>query len=159
MNAFLLAAEEGAAEKLLLQYIAYAAIIVAGILLLVLLNRLTGLPKHGELKVKLESFAEGLDKLSAQSKAYDRLKTVTKLIYRLDKLVYVSFTMSQKERDGDLDSLSSMLEGARNELTAYKTQKCEDAQRLANAHAKIDDASALLERIIERDRSIDQKHE
>lgn len=159
MNLLLAAEETARSDRLLLQYLIYAAVIVAGVLLLVLLNRITRPPKHTELKSRLQTFAEALDRVPERGEnAYEKLKTVAKLIYQLDKLVYVSFTMSQKERDADLDSFSVMLEGARNELTAYKASKCEVPQRLTNAQTKIGDAAALLDRIIERDRTIEKKN-
>lgn len=154
----LLAIEE--TEKLILQYAVYAAIIVLGVLLLILLKRLTRLPKHTELKTRLQNFSNELESVAEQNpKAADKLKCVPKLIYKLDKLVYTIYTTSQKERDGDLDNLSVMLESARSELVAYKSFKCEDPQRLANASAKIKEASALLDRIIERDKTIGKKNQ
>lgn len=155
MNGLLvLAAENGTSGVLLLRYAVYAAIIVIGILILALLKRLTRLPKHGELKNKIAALAAELD--SPRQNAYDRMKATAKQIYQLDKLIYASYSLAQKERDGDLDNLSVMLESARNELAAYKSVRCE-GDRLSAARAKIGDGIALLDKVIEREEHLKKK--
>lgn len=155
MNIFLLAADSSVTDSdhLLQKYIIYGIIIVVGIVVLSLIKYATRLPKHGELKGRLKTFLDTFDKIAKEEKekSYDKVKTAAELLYRLDKLIAVTATMAQKERDSDLDSLSVMLEGARNELSVYKTSKCEEEYRLLAVRSKVANGLALLDKIIERD--------
>lgn len=161
MNLYLLATEaatESATdpEKLLLQYIVYGAIIVVGIVCLILLKRASRLPKHKELKEQLTAFSTQLDAFSAEQngRTYDAIKSGKKLLYTLDKLIYVTSAMAQKERDGDLNTLSSKLESAREDLSAYRIGKHEDESRLTASRRKVAEAIALLDSILERDAAL-----
>lgn len=158
MSIFLLAADSSVTDssRLLQQYIVYGIIIVAGIIILSFIKYASRLPKHSELKDRLKSFLDAFDKVAKEEneKSYDKIKTAAELLYRLDKLIAVTATMAQKERDSDLDSLSVMLESARNELSAYKTSKCEEKYRLLAVRAKVANGLALLDKIIERDATL-----
>lgn len=155
-----LLAAETIDSNLILQYIVYGAIIVAGIVALVLIGRANRLPKHGELKNRLKAFSVQLDGAPAQEHpSYKQLKAISKLIYRLDKLVLITFSLAQKERDGDLDNLSVKLERARGELAAYRAGRCADGNRLEAARAGVGEAIVLLDKIIARDEKIGKKKE
>lgn len=161
MNVFLLLAENAENEaadtqKLILQYVIYAAIIVVGLIVLALLKRAARPPKHEELKTRLNDLLATLDGAIAEKdeSTYDKIKAVTKLLTKLDKLVYVTSVMAQKERDGDLDNLSGLLESARGELATYKAVTREEDYRLSSARGKIADGISLLDKIIERDAAL-----
>lgn len=160
MNALLLAAEETAQsqpERLWLQYVVYAAIIVAGIAVLLLMKRASRLPSHAELKKRLSGLVNALEEAEKEeSGAVGRMKTAAKLVTAVDRLSYTVYAMAQKERDGDLDSLSVLLEQARGELAALKTSSGERT-RLTAAREKVTAGIALLDRVIERDAAIAKK--
>ena len=63
MREFLLAAESGAAAglsgwDLALQYIIYGAVIVLSIVILILIRKRTRLPRHAEIKARLDKLLE-----------------------------------------------------------------------------------------------------
>lgn len=156
MSALLLAAEETDITALILQYVIYAAVIVAGIVILILLKRASRLPDHAEVKNRLGVILSLLDKEKEDcaENAYNRVKSVAKILSKLDKLIYCTSTMARKERDGDMDNLSVMLEYARGEIAAYKLMRRDETYRLTSARNKLAEADELLEKIIERDAAL-----
>ena len=76
--------------RLVLEYLLYAAIIVVGILLLIVLRRKTRLPRHGELRKQLAELSAQLEELRAAAEGAGMprmkfLKGMSKLVYRTDK--------------------------------------------------------------------------
>ena len=172
MNAFLLTqAAEGIAEtggpdtmRLVIEYIAYAVVIIVGIVILLAFRRASRPPKHTELKKQLESFAEDLTSVhdQAQRGVLPRLrfiKLVSKLTYRADKLAFTVDGMAEKERDGDLAALATLLEQAHAELSVYRygTHDAGDFAPMEAARHKLTEAIGLLTRIIERDKKLSAK--
>lgn len=165
MNMFLLtqAAGTGGSDtmRLVIEYIAYAVVIIIGIVILLAFRRASHLPKHTELKKQLESFADDLASVrdQAQRGTLPRLrfiKLVSKLTYRADKLAFTTDGMAEKERDGDLAALATLLEQAHNELSVYRygTHDAGDFAPMATAQHKLTEAIELLTRIIERDNKL-----
>lgn len=172
MNAFLLTqaaediAETGGPDtmRLVIEYIAYAVVIIVGIVILLAFRRASRPPKHTELKKQLESFAEDLTSVhdQAQRGVLPRLrfiKLVSKLTYRADKLAFTTDGMAEKERDGDLAALATLLEQAHAELSVYRygTHDAGDFAPMETARHKLTEAIGLLTRIIERDKKLSAK--
>ena len=172
MNAFLLTqAAENIAEtggpdtmRLVIEYIAYAVVIIVGIVILLAFRRASRPPKHTELKKQLEIFAEDLTSVhnQAQRGVLPRLrfiKLVSKLTYRADKLAFTTDGMAEKERDGDLAALATLLEQAHTELSVYRygTHDAGDFAPMEAAKNKLTEAIGLLARIIERDKKLSAK--
>lgn len=162
MNLFALLAEtaqtEVAAEadplRLILEYLLYAAIIVVGIFVLIILRRKTRLPRHKDLREQIGALSDSLDSLGKTDLAgLKSFKVISKLIYRTDKLIYVTDRMADKERDGQIGNISSLLGQARNELASYKvgSRLSEDSEGIRIAHEKTAEAVAILDRILARD--------
>lgn len=150
----LLLAESVDWTRIIIEYVAYAAVIVVGILILLLLRRKTRLPRHRELRVQLHDLSAAADAFRTQPpKGLKRFKALSALIYRLDKLIYVTDRMADKERDGQIAGISTLLTAARNELISYRSgqRDLSDEEGLALAQQKIADAAELLERILLRD--------
>ena len=144
--------------RLVLEYLFYAAIIVVGILLLIVLRRKTRLPRHGELRKQLAELSAQLEELRAAAEGAGMprmkfLKGMSKLVYRTDKLIYVTDCMADKERDGEIANISALLSQARTELAAYKfgTRTVQDAGGMRLAAGKLAEAEELLERVLARD--------
>lgn len=153
MNALLLTEQETSApERLWLQYIIYAAIIVAGIIVLLLMKRASRLPNHKELRKRLLGVAASMDEAIAQARTRSVIKTYAAFVSSIDRLSFTVYAMAQKERDGELDNLSVLLEQARGEL-----MKPSSEGNVAAARAKIGDGLSLLDKIIERDEAIAKK--
>ena len=55
--------------RLIIEYVIYAAVIVVGILILLLLRRKTRLPRHGELRGKLAAFSEDLESFRKETES------------------------------------------------------------------------------------------
>lgn len=151
--------------RLALEYALYAAIIVIGLLILWMLKKKDKLPKHSELKKSLESLHGDLQSLqNAEEKTeksrYDFFKVISKLLYRTDKLVYVTDRMAEKERDGNIDNVSDLLEGVRNDLAPYKFggKARDDMSGIAAAEDKLKKSVEVLERILERDDYLKSRH-
>lgn len=144
--------------RLILEYVVYAAIIVVGIFILLLLRSKTRLPRHNELRKKLADLCSELASLrkTVEDGTLPRLKltkAISGLIYRTDKLIYLTDRMAEKERDGEIASISTLLGQARNELTACRAgaraeQETDGAQA---AQQRADEALALMDRVIARD--------
>lgn len=144
--------------RLIIEYVIYAAIIVVGILILLLLRRKTRLPRHGELRGKLAAFSEDLESFrkETESGSFTRLKfmkAMSKLVYRADRFIYVTDRMADKERDGEIGSVSVLLGQARTELAAYKfgTRGMQDSGGIGAAQAKVAESVSLFDRILARD--------
>ncbi len=153
MNIVLLA-EALSGTRLLLEYLIYAAVIVVGILILLLLRRKTRLPRHSELKKELSDLRAAVAAFrKTELPRIKFYKGVTRLLYRTDKLIYVTDRMADKERDGEIDSVSGLLGQARSELAAYKqgARHAEDAEGIRLAAEKLDQAAAILDRVLARD--------
>ena len=162
MNFFALLAETAQAEvpaetdilRLVLEYLLYAAIIVIGIFILLLLRRKTRLPRHKELRDQLQNLSESLESLSKTNlSGLKSFKTISKLIYRTDKLIYVTDCMADKERDGQIGNISTLLGQVRNELASYKlgSRLSEDTDGTRIAHEKAAEAVVIIERVLARD--------
>lgn len=144
--------------RLIIEYVIYAAVIVVGILILLLLRRKTRLPRHGELRGKLAAFSEDLESFrkETESGSFTRLKfmkAMSKLVYRADRFIYVTDRMADKERDGEIGSVSVLLGQARTELAAYKfgTRGMQDSGGIGAAQAKVAESVSLFDRILARD--------
>ena len=128
MNPLLLLADPVQTETLpvtqiIIEYVVYAAIIVVGILILLLIRRKMRLPRHADLRKMLTDFTALLAAFSKTAVSLPRLKylkNISNLLYRLDKLIYTADRMAEKERDGELESISLLLGQARAEIAAYK---------------------------------------
>ena len=160
MNALTLLADaaEMTPVRLITEYLIYAAVIVVGILILLLLRRKTRLPRHAELRRQLADYARALEDFcpTAESGSLTRMKffkAVSKLVYRADKFIYVTDRMADKERDGEIGSVSVLLGQARTELSSYKfgTRGTEDADGIRAALSKVQESVALFDRILARD--------
>lgn len=157
MNGLILladAAAENGTVRLVLEYLLYAAVIVVGILILLLLRRKTRLPRHSELRAQLGALAAELSALrKADPPRLKWLKALSRLLYNADKLIYVTDRMADKERDGEIANVSALLEQMRAELAVYRTgaRAADDDGGLAAAQKKIAEAEELMQRVLARD--------
>ena len=163
--AVLLAAEEGADGatgnvaqtpemwQLITQYVVYAAIIVVSIIILVLLRKYTRLPRHVEIKKKLQALLEDINEIGTETKRMDFIKSVSLAMYKADNLAYSTGLLAEKERYADLGKISALLSEARAELSPYKFGKkeAEESDGIAIAAEKVQGAIDLVEALIERD--------
>ena len=96
--ALLLAAtEEGAGQpasndvsQLVVQYIVYGVIIVVSIFLLILLRKRTRLPRHTELKKKVQGLLSDIRAIDPAEKRMNFLKNVSGAMYKADNLSYTA---------------------------------------------------------------------
>lgn len=161
MNAFLLLAEttaDGGADtsRLIIEYVIYAAIIVAGLFILALLRRAGRLPKHAELKKQFSSLSDDLKafaRTAASLTRYQFFRRVTKLLYRAEKLEFSATQISDKERDGDIGTAAIRIQNARDLLAPYKFGKRDSADLggISEAADKIDEAISIIDQILARD--------
>lgn len=147
--------------ELLLQYVTYAAIIVVGILVLGLIKRVTKLPSHTELKKRLTALSGDISEFIREesgetSNGYDFFRMATKCANRANKLAYTVTLMAQKERDGNLDSISVLLEEAGVCISPYKfkTKGKDDLSGLEQALEKTQRAIVSIDQILERDKDL-----
>lgn len=142
----------------ILQYCIYSAIIVVSIILLIVLRRYSRLPRHGELKKKLVSLSDEIASISAGENRMDFFKSISKAMYKADKLSYTAALMAEKERYSDLSKISACLSQARGELSPYKfgRKEPEEKEGLAEAAGDIARAISLIDGIIERDKKLDK---
>ena len=166
MNVFLLltdiepvAETAGTSGELLLNYLIYAVIIVVGILILLLLRRATRLPSHTEVKEKIAAFSAALAAADESAPEHlvelvERLNRANKLLGDCDKLIYATSAIAQKERDSDMDGVCTLLEGAREELSAFRNGGGTEAWRLHEARTRTEGSLATMERILERDKAL-----
>lgn len=165
MNLFALLTESAETaidpRVLILEYAIYGVIIVAGLFVLTLLRRADKPLKHSELKKQLVSYQADLRALSQNAdtyKSYQCFKTVSKLLYRLDKLIMQSAIMADKERDGDISAISVLLESARNSLATYKFGSQEDGCKgIKTALDRVTEAADILEKILLRDAELQKR--
>lgn len=150
--------------ELLLQYVMYAAIIVVGLLVLGLIKRATRLPSHIELKKRLNSLRGDIDALiqserGAAVNGYDFFRMSAKCANKANKLAYTVTLMAQRERDGNLDSISALLTEVHGCITPYKfkAEEKNDISGLEQALEKTDRAILSLELILERDNDLRAK--
>ena len=161
MNPFLLLTEttaDGGADtaRLIIEYVIYAAIIVVGLFILALLRRAGRLPKHAELKKQFSSLSDDLKafaRTAASLTRYQFFRRVTKLLYRADKLEFITAQMADKERVGDIENASLRIQAARDFISPYKFGKREntDLGVIAEAADKIAEAIAIFDKIMVRD--------
>ncbi len=150
--------------RLLFEYIFYAVIIVIGLIVLGVIKKKNRLPSHAEFKRQLVAL---LDKLKTFRKTeqeeeksnYDFFKKIADLIYQADKLIYTSSMMANTERDVEIDSVSTMIETAKNDLLPYKFGKKDkdDSSGLCDAEKKLEEAVSVLDKILARDIKLKQK--
>lgn len=139
--------------QLITQYVVYAVIIVVSILILMLLRKHTRLPRHGELKKKMQALLSDIRSIDVKSKRMDFIKSVSRTMYKADSLSYSAGMLAEKERYSDLGTISTLLSEARAELSPYKfgSKEAEEAEGLAAAAEKTEKALEVLEGIIQRD--------
>lgn len=157
MSEFLLSAQAGTQGwNLAMQYITYGVIIVISIVLLIVLRKHTRLPRHPELKKQLTALREKISALDPSAKRIDFIREASRAVYRADNLVYVATLLGEKERYADLGRISTLMGEAREELAAYKYGKKEPEERegIDIALAKVDEAIAVIDKVIERDNKI-----
>ena len=149
------ATQTPAVADLVVEYVVYAVIIVVSIFLLIFLRKRTRLPRHGELKKKLEGLLSDINALSSSQdeKRMDFIKLATRALYKADNLRYVATVMAEKERYADLGRIATLLGEARTEIAPYKYGKKEAAEGegLALAAEKVAEALEVLGGVIERD--------
>ena len=105
MTEFLLLAADGARSaqasdgwELAIQYIAYGIVIVVSVLILLFIRKRTRLPRHTELKKKLEGLLAEVQELS--SPAENRMqfvKRAARALYTADNLAYTAAMLAEKE--------------------------------------------------------------
>ena len=142
--------------RLWIEYVAYAAVIVVGLIVLAMLRKAGRLPKNAEFKKQLVAFSEAIVALSKDAPALSRYRfsrRATRLTARADKLAYTAAQMADKERDGDLETASGHLESARTQLAAYKFGKrdASDLGGMSEAAASAARALALVDGILGRE--------
>ena len=162
MNNLLLSAllaADGAAEStrdiwdVVPQYITFGVVIVISIVLLVILRKTSRLPRHPELKKQVASLAADIAAIDPGAKRIDFIKSVSRAMYKADNISYDANMLAEKERYGDLGTVSKLIADARAELSAYKFGAREpgEGEGLAAAAKKVQAALATLDNIIERD--------
>lgn len=164
MTEFLLLASDGARSaqasegwELAIQYIAYGIVIVVSVLILLFIRKRTRLPRHTELKKKLEGLLAEVQELS--SPAENRMqfvKRAARALYTADNLAYTAAMLAEKERYSDLGKISSLLEGAREDIAPYKYGKREqeEGEGIAAAEEKVRSAIDVCDVILNRDSAI-----
>ncbi len=150
--------------RLVIEYAVYGGIIVLGLLVLGLMKRKNKLPNHSELRNRLFAVQSQIRSFYKEERAepsggYDFYKRVTKFIFLLDKLVYDTSMISEKERDVQIGNISAILEQARNEISVYKfNQKPkEDLSSILNAAEIVDKAIAEADEILIRDKEYKER--
>lgn len=153
-----------ASWKTLIEYIVYAAIIVVGILILMLIKRKNKLPGLTDLKNSLSKLQKEINEFiesqkSSEKTKYDYFKTISHLIYSADKLIYQMSMVAAKRRDGDIESAAKLIEDGRSYLLPYKFGKTdsEGLGGMTEAREKVTRATEILEKVIERERVLKEK--
>ena len=151
--------ETPAVADIVVEYVVYAVIIVVSIFLLILLNKHSRLPRHGELKKKLTALLGEINSISAGEKRVDFFKSISRAMYKADNLSYTAAMMAEKERYADLGKISTYIDEARAELSPYKYGKKEpeDDEGIKAAAAKTEQAIAVLDGVIARDNKMKRK--
>lgn len=164
----LLAGEAGGADNqggggmsLVVQYIIYAAVIVVGIIVLLLLRRAGRLPSHRKLYEQLQAHLQNMEHvLSALQNGKDArfrfFKTISKLLYTTDKLVHATSALARKERDTDIDNISTQLEKVHYELAPYKYGKRQpgDLAGVEQALLELRKAVQVMDNVLARDEQL-----
>ena len=140
----------------IIQYCTYAVIIVVCVFVLILMSKRNRLPKHGELKKKLEGLNADIAALKTPLKRVKFYKSVSHVIYKADRLAYVAAMLAEKEKYADLSRIADLISEARNELAPYKFGKLEPEQSegFDGAAQKVSEAIAVRETVIKRDGEI-----
>lgn len=144
---------------ILYEYLIYAAIIAAGIVILILLRRVSKLPTHRKLNEQLRAHQQNMEQTletlrgGENKKTLRFFKTVSKLLYATDKLIHSSSALARKERDTDIDNVSVLLEKVRNNLLPYKYGKKEkdDLAGMEQALRELRGAVAVMQSVLARD--------
>ena len=89
---------------ILTEYLIYAAIIVVGIFILLLIKRKTRLPNHNELNNRLRAYLNTLEQFLKNerehpSNGYDFFRKITKFIYTTDRLAYTTNLLAARNED------------------------------------------------------------
>lgn len=148
---------------LLLQYAIYAAIIVISLLLLGLINRLTKLPSHSELRKRMADMRDELaaflgDGTADGKSAYDFFRLIERCANKSNKLAYIVTLIAQKERDGNLDEIAVLMADIYTHVSPYRFKtKEKDIEVLETALEKTEKAIASLDLILERDKDLHAK--
>lgn len=153
-----------ASWKTLIEYIVYAAIIIIGLLILMFIKRKNKLPGLIDLKNTLTKLKKDIEEfidsqLTSEKTRYDYFKTVSRLVYSTDKLIYQTSMVAAKRRDSDIDSVTKLIEDGRAFLLPYKFGKTETdgLSGMDEANGKISQAIEILDKIIERERVLKEK--
>ena len=164
MTEFLLLASDGARSaqasdgwELAIQYIAYGIVIVVSVLILLFIRKRTRLPRHAEIKARLDKLLEQAQSLSGPAEnRMDFIKRVSRTLYLTDDLAYVTALVSSKERYSDIGNISTLLEQARAELAPYKYGKREsdDPDGISAAVGTIEQAVKVMQGVLDRDRDM-----
>ncbi len=146
--------------ELLLIYIFYGVIILLGLIVLGILRKKTRPPTYETLQKRLEALSQELRALSKPPKnGYDFFPRVVKVFHRLGKLIYDSVMLEQKERDSDMSYLTSLLEGAQQDLNPYRFEKTSvEIAGIEAAQEKIETAIRHLEKIRKRNILLQKRH-
>lgn len=146
---------------ILTEYLIYAAIIVVGIFILLLIKRKTRLPNHNELNNRLRAHLNTLEQFlkierEHPSNGYDFFRKITKFIYTTDRLAYTTNLLAEKERIGDLDNISQTLYEVENLLAPYKfgLREGEDFSEYERALAKVRECIRFSENLLARDKQL-----
>ena len=109
---------------------------------------------HGEIKEFMEE-GKGEEKSS-----YDYFRQMEKCAGKANKLAYTVTLMAQRERDGNLDGIASLMTEIYDCIAPYKfkTKETQDLSRLEQALDKAEKAIASIDLILERDRDLRAKH-
>ena len=144
--------------ELLIEYCIYAAVIVIGIVILGAIHRKGRLPGHGELKNRILAWKVAADDFlkeeeTAPSGNFAYYKRLSKLLYKLDKIMFVTSTLAEKERDMEIAQAANGLQSVGQALLPYKFGKREEdtLQKIRAAVAGVDGVLVLLDQVILRD--------
>ncbi len=144
--------------ELIIQYCVYGGIIVVGIVILLLMHRKNKLPNQTELKSmvvnwqnRMREFAEN-ERKGAYSN-FEFFRRLSKLLYRLEKLSYLTSRMAQKARDMELSSVAQSLESADRTLLPYKAAKDKGGvqEAVAAALGETEKAVRTLDAVMQRE--------
>ena len=144
--------------ELITQYCVYGGIIVVGIVILLLMHRKNKLPNQTELKSmvvnwqnRMREFAEN-ERKGAYSN-FEFFRRLSKLLYRLEKLSYLTSRMAQKARDMELSSVAQALESADRALVPYKAAKDKGGvqEAVATALGETEKAVRTLDAVMQRE--------
>lgn len=145
---------------LIIQYCVYGGIIVVGIVVLGLFRRRHKLPNHAEVKTKLEALAQKLHYFLGEDikecSNFEFFKKLAKLIGYVDRMVYETSLLAEKERDMQIESISASLQSVRDSLCDYKYGKKErsDASGFTACLSSVEGSVGVAQNIIARDKEL-----